>query len=411
MERFGTESEKFRHDVSLRPDEASLDAYDRVPVDEYGMGMLMGMGWKPGEAIGKSNKKVIDPIEFIPRASKLGLGATPVLKDEKKIKKYIKPGESREEKVPMGATPGPDGKVRHYKSINERLIPIHRLQLKTGVLVEVRNGPHRKLYGRVDSYDSKTNTADGQPLSIRLNLNQEVVTIPKEWIEILDEHALPEDHPAFLKNKPAAVASSASQRRSPKKRKSRSRSGSPAVTKKKKKNSKSQSRSRSRSRSRSKEKLRKRSPVKNGKSQKNKEKSKKKIKKQVKKSSPNLIRWVRPQIRVRVISKKLGGGVYYNKKARVEDVVSQSAFVVVMEEGGRLVEDVHEDDVETVVPKIGGRVMILSSSQDHRGEIGKILEKSTKKATAFVQLEGDLDIVQIGFDDIAEYMGGGFRDD
>jgi len=124
-----------------------------------------------------------------------------------------------------------------------------------------------------------------------------------------------------------------------------------------------------------------------------------------------LIRWVRPQIRVRVISKKLGGGVYYNKKARVEDVVSQSAFVVVMEEGGRLVEDVHEDDVETVVPKIGGRVMILSSSQDHRGEIGKILEKSTKKATAFVQLEGDLDIVQIGFDDIAEYMGGGFRDD
>jgi len=132
-------------------------------------------------------------------------------------------------------TPGRDGKVRHYKSINERLIPIHRLQLKTGVLVEVRNGPHRKLYGRVDSYDSKTNTADGQPLSIRLNLNQEVVTIPKEWIEILDEHALPEDHPAFLKNKPAAVASSASQRRSPKKRKSRSRSGSPAVTKKKKK--------------------------------------------------------------------------------------------------------------------------------------------------------------------------------
>jgi len=123
------------------------------------------------------------------------------------------------------------------------------------------------------------------------------------------------------------------------------------------------------------------------------------------KSKQEQVRWVRPHIRVRIISKKLGGGSYYNKKARVEDVVSQSAFIVVMEEGGKLVEDVHEGDVETVIPKVGGRVLILTSAKEHRGEIGKLLEKNVSKAKAFVQLEGDTEILEVSFDDIAEYLG------
>jgi len=100
----------------------------------------------------------------------------------------------------------------------------------------------------------------------------------------------------------------------------------------------------------------------------------------------------------------LGGGIYYNKKARVEDVVSQSAFIVVMEENGQLVEDVHESDVETVIPKAGGRVLVLKSA-DHKGEIGKVLEKDVSKAVAIVQLEGDAEILTLSFDDIAEYLG------
>lgn len=50
-----SETDKFRHDVSLRPDEAGLDAYERVPIESFGKAALMGMGWRPGKGIGLTN--------------------------------------------------------------------------------------------------------------------------------------------------------------------------------------------------------------------------------------------------------------------------------------------------------------------------------------------------------------------
>lgn len=46
----------FRRDVVQRPDEASLDEYERTPIGLFGAAMLRGMGWKDGEAIGGVNK-------------------------------------------------------------------------------------------------------------------------------------------------------------------------------------------------------------------------------------------------------------------------------------------------------------------------------------------------------------------
>jgi len=112
---------------------------------------------------------------------------------------------------------------------------------------------------------------------------------------------------------------------------------------------------------------------------------------------------VQPHIRVRVISKKLGGGCYYNKKGRVEDVTSQTTFILVMD-SGQLIENVHQPEVETVIPKTGGRVVILAANRDHKGEVGKLMDRSTKKATALVQLDSDLSVVKFSFDHIAEYL-------
>jgi G patch domain/KOW motif-containing protein len=95
------EKKKFDIDVATRPKEMSLETYEQIPVADFGVAALRGMGWTPGSAIGLTNKKVIEPIEFVKRAqNRAGLGAK-VAMEEPHEKKYIKPGESREVQVRM----------------------------------------------------------------------------------------------------------------------------------------------------------------------------------------------------------------------------------------------------------------------------------------------------------------------
>ncbi|KAI5295439.1 hypothetical protein KEM52_001384 [Ascosphaera acerosa] len=49
------ETRSFREDVASRPDPASLASYEAVPVEEFGAALLRGMGWKEGQAVGKSS--------------------------------------------------------------------------------------------------------------------------------------------------------------------------------------------------------------------------------------------------------------------------------------------------------------------------------------------------------------------
>jgi len=63
-------------DVTLRPAEPTLDDYERVPIEEFGLALLRGMGWKKGEGIGLRNKTVVEMKEPELRPRGLGLGAT-----------------------------------------------------------------------------------------------------------------------------------------------------------------------------------------------------------------------------------------------------------------------------------------------------------------------------------------------
>ncbi|KAI9895182.1 hypothetical protein PsorP6_019100 [Peronosclerospora sorghi] len=81
-------TDKYRHDVAMRPDAPAVNSnvYDSVPVEAFGVALLRGMGWK-GD---------VDPNEVgeapQPRHKLLGLGATkrPTLpKEDKKKKKRI----------------------------------------------------------------------------------------------------------------------------------------------------------------------------------------------------------------------------------------------------------------------------------------------------------------------------------
>lgn len=70
------EKEKLKEDIRRCADEASLETYEGVPVEEFGEAMLRGMGWSHGMGIGLRAKGPIAPYECPRRVARLGLGAT-----------------------------------------------------------------------------------------------------------------------------------------------------------------------------------------------------------------------------------------------------------------------------------------------------------------------------------------------
>lgn len=76
MEQYEDVVEKYRYDVSLRPEEVSLNLkfasssarcldhlhiikstledYERVPIEQFGAALLRGMGWEKGKPVGKN---------------------------------------------------------------------------------------------------------------------------------------------------------------------------------------------------------------------------------------------------------------------------------------------------------------------------------------------------------------------
>ena len=72
--------------------DAETESYDRMPIEDFGKSVLAKLGWQEGKAIGRMNishgvsAKLIEPIEYIPRQHRLGLGAKPLTKEQ--IKKF-----------------------------------------------------------------------------------------------------------------------------------------------------------------------------------------------------------------------------------------------------------------------------------------------------------------------------------
>lgn len=76
------ETSSFRTDVKTRPESATLDQYNAIPVEEFGAALLRGMGWKDGQSIGRGNYGSSAPTEkkdkpLVPprRPGFLGIGA------------------------------------------------------------------------------------------------------------------------------------------------------------------------------------------------------------------------------------------------------------------------------------------------------------------------------------------------
>uniref|UniRef100_A0A8C8YWI8 G-patch domain and KOW motifs-containing protein n=1 Tax=Prolemur simus TaxID=1328070 RepID=A0A8C8YWI8_PROSS len=144
--REGTDSEPR---AETMPEEAD---YEAVPVEAYGMAMLRGMGWKPGEGIGRTFNQVVKPRFNSLRPKGLGLGAN--LTEAQAL-------------TPTGSShvSRPDKEQENDKEDQpQALVP--------GGAVVVLSGPHRGLYGKVEGLDP-----DNVRAMVRLAAGSRVVTV------------------------------------------------------------------------------------------------------------------------------------------------------------------------------------------------------------------------------------------
>jgi G patch domain/KOW motif-containing protein len=70
------ERQRLEHDLKSLPEPAPREAYEALPVEEFGKALLRGLGWREGEGVGRKRQKVElkDPVR---RPERLGLGADP----------------------------------------------------------------------------------------------------------------------------------------------------------------------------------------------------------------------------------------------------------------------------------------------------------------------------------------------
>merc|ERR1712233_213645 len=131
--------------VSLRAEASTREDYESVPIEQYGMAMLRGMGWKPGDGIGGYKKQVVPIFDPQSRPKGLGLGATRPKADQT----VVKEGEEK-------------------------------LTLKRGAFVLVEGGAKRGLYGEVEGLDEE----NGRVL-LKMGVGKEIASVSENVIKLV----------------------------------------------------------------------------------------------------------------------------------------------------------------------------------------------------------------------------------
>eukprot|EP00300_Choanocystis_sp_HF-7_P027510 c32642_g1_i1.p1 GENE.c32642_g1_i1~~c32642_g1_i1.p1 ORF type:complete len:529 (+),score=125.61 c32642_g1_i1:1-1587(+) len=377
------EKQKLEFDINSRPDEQSMDRYESTPIELFGEAMLRGMGWEEGKPVGLNSTEIVKPFEFVKRYDRGGIGSE-IQEDVPKFRKYIKPGESREPKKRMRIATGADGKVRHRRDLDEELIEAAPTKLRAGVLVVVVGGRHQGLEAR---FISPLNT-HGLCL-VKLTKSGEEVEVDGDDLSIVDE-AQRKHQKKFgfglirdvKTHQPAADSPPKHKRKH-----SRSRSPEPNIKPEPSHNLTT----------------RPRSPQPPPKKSKHDSDSKSSKRSEGEKAGKN---WVRGDIRVKVVSKKLRDGVLYMKKATVLDVVAPGR-VNLRFDSGMMVQDVKEKYLETALPRIGGVVMMLRGRQI--GLRAHLLETNFENNQGVIQYLEELQPEIVCLDDIAEFVQGDMK--
>lgn len=128
---------------SLGEKESTLEDYENVPVQEFGLAVLRGMGWAPEKGIGKSGQ-IVQPVNPVVRPKGMGLGADKVLPT-------ITITANQEELV-----------------------------MKKNAMLKVISGPYKNLYGKVEGFDELPGR-----IMVRLTLQNTVISISENLVTLV----------------------------------------------------------------------------------------------------------------------------------------------------------------------------------------------------------------------------------
>ncbi|CAG5123166.1 unnamed protein product [Candidula unifasciata] len=381
----GFESDE-RLDVALRPQEPSEADYQQVPIEQFGLAMLRGMGWSKDKGIGK-NSKVTVPVEAHIRPKGLGLGAD-------------------------RNNSGPDKTNLAHNGVDDKG---EELELKKSAHCVLTAGSNKDLYGTIEGIDE-----DNSRVMIKLALSGKVVNIMQSNVRVVgkpefekyskylnkqktDEYK--DNEIKRLENLEDGKHSDASKSQKSKGGMTMQSDSDSDVHSSRDKRSMTGDKRRYDDENQRRSKHKKRGDRTDKHSRQKVDSSLDCVESDERKHSRReTISWLRNDLRVRIIDRHLEGGRYYKDKAVIIDVPSQG-MCVCRTDGGRVVENVPELSLETVVPRVEDACVAIVGGS-HRGQIGHIMKRDKDKCLALVQLLADRDtLLRVPYNHICEYVG------
>ncbi|EFA83563.1 hypothetical protein PPL_02629 [Heterostelium album PN500] len=352
--------------VKVRPLIEKLDGLDRFDNDDDKF--KFDVESRPEEADNEDYEET--PIEVFGEAMLRGMGWQPgqaIGLTNKGLNEPIQFVKRPGYRLGLGAQPkdvddkdkrylvaqkGEDGKVRHMVGISEKLVPMNKSgsqSYNVGERVLVISGQHEGMYAEIDSIPKDSD----DKLVIIFKSNERAV-INKVDIQLIEKTS-------NSNSTSSSSSSSKQQQQQPVKSISKSSSSSSNSN-----NSKSSS-----------------SRV------------------------DDEPMWLRNNVLVKIVSKSLADGKYYNKKAKVIDIVGEKLCCLELLDSGVVLENIKQRMLETAIPREKGASVCVVQGK-HRGRLGSLVERTTnskRREVAIIQLIGDLSVQEFDLDDICQFIG------